>query len=62
MSAAAAIVLPLAHLGHVIVDLPLFGGPGILLALGVSAATARADRRAGDEDAAVAEAERGAAA
>jgi hypothetical protein len=24
--------LPLAHIGHVLIDLPLFGGPVILLA------------------------------
>jgi hypothetical protein len=36
---------PLAHFGHVLIDVPLFGGPVILLALALWFSTVRERRR-----------------
>ena len=36
---------PLAHMGHVLIDLPLFGGPVIFLAIALVWSTRRERRR-----------------
>ena len=38
-------LIPLAHFGHVLIDLPLFGGPVIFLALALMWSTRRERRR-----------------
>jgi len=38
-------IVPLAHFGHVLVDVPLFGGPVILLALALWYSTVKERRR-----------------
>ena len=44
----AGIVFPLAHFGHVLIDLPLFGGPVIFLALALVWSTRHERRRERD--------------
>jgi hypothetical protein len=41
---AAAFMVPLAHMGHVLVDLPIFFGPVAVLSLWILAVSRR-DRR-----------------
>ena len=40
-----AILIPFAHFGHVLIDLPLFGGPVIFLALALIWSTRHERRR-----------------
>ena len=38
------VVIPLAHVGHVLIDAPLFGGPVVILAIALIWSS-RAERR-----------------
>ena len=42
---SAAIVAPLAHLGHVLIDLPVFMGPVVLLTLWLVISSRRGRRK-----------------
>ena len=45
MSAAAALLIPFAHFGHVLVDLPIFFGPVAVLSLWILVVSRRDRRR-----------------
>lgn len=45
---SAALVVPVAHFGHVLIDLPVFMGPVVLLTLWLVISSRRGRRARGD--------------